>query len=73
MQTIGSIEAAQILGVHRTRINQLIDEGKLSATKIGHSLIFDRRDVERLAEKLKQGNKKRGRGRPSNLSRLANE
>jgi excisionase family DNA binding protein len=73
MQNIGSIEAAEILGVHRTRINQLIDEGKLSGTKIGHSLVFDRRDVERLAETLKKGNKKRGRGRPSNLSRLANE
>lgn len=73
MQSIGSIEAARILGVHRTRINQLIAEGKLSATKIGHSLIFDRRDVERLAEKLKQGSKKRGRGRPSNLARRGND
>ena len=73
MEKIGSVKAAQILGVHRTRINQLMDEGKLSGEKIGHSLIFDRRDVERLAEKLKQGNKKRGPGRPSNLARRGKE
>ena len=39
-------EAAALLGVHRTRINQLIDKGDLVATRIGRAFIIREADLE---------------------------
>jgi excisionase family DNA binding protein len=41
-------EAAEKLGVHRTRINQLIDSGDLPATQIGRSYVIREADLEKV-------------------------
>lgn len=47
---IGATEAAQLLGVSRQRIAQMVDEGKLPATRAGNAFVFARPTVETLAE-----------------------
>ena len=41
-------EAAEKLGVSARRVNQLIDEGKLSAQKIGNSYVINEADLEKI-------------------------
>lgn len=45
-ELIGATEAAQLLGVSRQRIAQLVDEGKLPARRAGNALVFARGTVE---------------------------
>ena len=40
-------EAAEALGVSRMRVNQLINDGKLPAYKVGNAYVIDKADVER--------------------------
>jgi excisionase family DNA binding protein len=45
-ELIGATDAAELIGVSRQRILQLVDEHKLQATKVGKSLVFSRDAVE---------------------------
>jgi len=48
-------EAASVLNVHRTRINQLIDTGKLPATRVGRSYVIREADLEAVRERPSPG------------------
>jgi excisionase family DNA binding protein len=48
-------EAAAKLGVHRTRINQLIDSGDLPATRIGRSYVVREADLEKVKDRPAPG------------------
>ena len=45
------IEAAERLGVSRIRVNQLIDEGRLPAQKVGRSFVIKESDLKFVAER----------------------
>ena len=45
-ELVGATEAANMLGVSRQRIAQLVDEGKLPARRAGNALVFARGTVE---------------------------
>jgi excisionase family DNA binding protein len=47
--------AAALLGVHRTRINQLIDSGDLPATRIGRSYAIREADLEKVKDRPAPG------------------
>jgi excisionase family DNA binding protein len=46
MGLISSAEAAKILGVHITRVQVLIREGRLPAQKIGRTYVVDEADLK---------------------------
>jgi excisionase family DNA binding protein len=46
---------AELLGVHRTRINQLIDSGALPATRIGRSYAIRESDLEKVRDRPAPG------------------
>jgi excisionase family DNA binding protein len=48
-------EAAEKLGVHRTRINQLIDSGDLPATRIGRAYAIRETDLEKVKDRPAPG------------------
>jgi len=48
-------EAAEKLGVHRTRINQLIDSGDLLATRIGRAYVIREADLEKVKDRPSPG------------------
>jgi excisionase family DNA binding protein len=48
-------EAAEELGMHRTRINQLIDSGDLPATRIGRSYVIREADLEKVKDRPAPG------------------
>jgi excisionase family DNA binding protein len=48
-------KAAARLGLHRTRINQLIDSGDLPATMIGGRYVIHEDDLERVKERRPPG------------------
>ena len=48
-------EAAEKLGVHRTRINQLIDSGDLPATRIGRAYAIREADLEKVKDRPAPG------------------
>jgi excisionase family DNA binding protein len=48
-------EAAEVLGVHRTRINQLIDSGDLPASRIGRAYAVRENDLELVRERPAPG------------------
>ena len=48
-------EAADLLGVHRSRINQLIDSGDLPATRIGRSYVIRETDLEKVKHRPAPG------------------
>ena len=48
-------EAAEMLGVHRTRINQLVDSGDLPATRIGRSYVIREADLEKVKDRPAPG------------------
>jgi excisionase family DNA binding protein len=47
--------AAELLGLHRTRINQLIDSGALPATRIGRSYAIREFDLEKVKDRPAPG------------------
>jgi len=57
MKLISSKEAAEKLGVHITRVQVLIREGRLPAKQIGGTYVIDEADLKRVA------NRKPGRPR----------
>jgi excisionase family DNA binding protein len=48
-------EAAEKLGVHRTRINQLIDSGDLPAARIGRAFVIREEDLEKVKDRPAPG------------------
>src|SRR5262245_29678468 len=48
-------DAAELLGVHRTRINQLIASGDLPAQRIGRSYVILESDLELVKERQPPG------------------
>ena len=48
-------DAALLLGVHRTRINQLIDSGDLPAERIGRAYVIKETDLELVRERASPG------------------
>lgn len=46
-----TLEVAERLGVHRTRINVLIQEGRLPATRYGKSFLVKESDLALVAER----------------------
>jgi excisionase family DNA binding protein len=55
-------EAAEKLGAHRTRINQLIDSGDLPATRIGRSYVIREADLEKVKDRPAPGRPKEEAG-----------
>jgi len=49
-ELVGAVDAAEMLGVTRQRVQQLASSGSLPSTKVGKVLAFSRSDVERLAD-----------------------
>lgn len=48
-ELVGASEAAEILGVTRQRIAQLVEEGKVPAQRAGSALVFARSTIEAIA------------------------
>ena len=42
---VGTTEAAQMLGVTRQRVNQMVREGKITGVRVGNAWAFDRADI----------------------------
>lgn len=64
MKLISSAEAARKLGVHITRVQVLIREGRLPAQKIGRNYVINEDDIKlvkdrRLGRPMKQVSKKK--------------
>lgn len=57
-------EAALILKVHRTRINQLIAEGLLPATRIGRAYVVRESDLEKVKGRPRPGRPKKTAKKP---------
>ena len=58
-------EAAEMLGVHRTRINQLIDSGDLPATRIGRSYVIREADLEKVKDRPAPGRPPKDAAKPA--------
>jgi excisionase family DNA binding protein len=61
MGLISSAEAAVRLGVHITRVQVLIREGRLPAQKIGRTYVVDEADLK-LVENRKPGRPRKAQG-----------
>ena len=51
MTTLNTLEAAQVLKVHRNKIEQLINAGAIPAAKVGRAWVMLERDVMKYLEK----------------------
>ncbi len=51
MTLITTAEAAARLGVHRTRVNVLIKEGRLPAQRYGRAYLIDEKDLKLVEER----------------------
>jgi excisionase family DNA binding protein len=49
MKLIGTDKAAEILGIKRRQVQNLVKNGKLPAMKVGRDLILDEDEVRRFA------------------------
>lgn len=54
MKLLTTAEVAERLGVHRTRVNVLINEGRLPAQQFGRAYLVDEKDLK-LVENRKTG------------------
>lgn len=54
MKLLTTAEVAQRLGVHRTRVNVLIKEGRLPAQQFGRAYLINEKDLK-LVENRKTG------------------
>ena len=62
MKLLTTAEVAQRLGVHRSRVNVLIKEGRLPAERFGRVLLVNEKDLP-LVEKRKPGRPIAAKGR----------
>lgn len=51
MKLLTTAEVAEKLGVHRTRVNVLIKEGRLPAQKFGRAYLVDEKDLKLVSER----------------------
>jgi excisionase family DNA binding protein len=51
MKLLTTAEVAERLGVHRTRVNVLIKEGRLPAQRFGRAYLVQERDLELVSER----------------------
>jgi excisionase family DNA binding protein len=58
-EMISVAEAADRLGVHRTRVNQMIDDGLLPATRVGRSYIIRASDLDSVRSRPTPGRPKK--------------
>ena len=63
MKLISSAEAAKTLGVHITRVQVLIREGRLPAKLVGRTYVIDESDLRLVADR-KPGRPRHDRGTP---------
>jgi excisionase family DNA binding protein len=75
MGLISSAEAAEKLGVHITRVQVLIREGRLPAQRIGRTYVVNEDDLKLVRDrkpgrppKAKDDDSKAGRGKPGKKS-----
>jgi excisionase family DNA binding protein len=61
MGLISSAEAAERLGIHITRVQVLIREGRLPAQKIGRTYVVDEEDLKLVADR-KPGRPRKAEG-----------
>jgi excisionase family DNA binding protein len=50
MEIVNTAQAAQVLGITRRRVNALIKEGRLPATKLGRDWAIGQDDLEAFAK-----------------------
>jgi excisionase family DNA binding protein len=58
---IGVVEAAELLGIQRRQVNNLIRDGRLPADKIGNAYIIRRVDLAKVPKNRKPGPKPKGK------------
>ena len=58
-ETIGTAQAARLLGLSEQRVRQLADAGELPSMRTPLGRLFDRGDVEALAEAREQAQRRR--------------
>jgi excisionase family DNA binding protein len=51
MKLLTTAQVAERLGVHRTRVNVLIREGRLPAQQFGRAYLIDEKDLALIAER----------------------
>jgi excisionase family DNA binding protein len=51
MKLLTTAQVAERLGVHRTRINVLIREGRLPAQQFGRAYLIDEKDLKLIADR----------------------
>lgn len=51
MKLLTTAQVAERLGVHRTRVNVLIREGRLPAQQFGRAYLIDEKDLALVAER----------------------
>ncbi len=51
MSLISTIEAAARLGIHQTRVQVLIREGRLPAQKVGRAYVINEHDLKLVADR----------------------
>ena len=66
MKLLTTAQAAEKLGVHRTRVNVLIKQGRLPAQRYGRAFLVEEKDLVLVSERPvgrphKQDNEKPGR------------
>jgi excisionase family DNA binding protein len=66
MKLISTSEAAARLGVHITRVQVLIREGRLPAQRIGRTYVVDEKDLNLVAER-KTGRPRKGESGPAKV------
>ena len=65
MKLISTSEAAERLGVHITRVQVLIREGRLPAQRIGRTYVVDEADLKLVAERKTGRPRKIGSDKPN--------
>jgi len=64
MKLLTTAEVAERLGVHRTRVNVLIQEGRLPAQKFGRAYLVQEKDLQLVSD--------RPIGRPAKATKAPN-
>lgn len=69
MKLISSAEAAEKLGVHITRVQVLIRQGRLPAQKVGRNYVINEDDLK-LVKERKPGRPKKKAGKKSHTRKV---
>lgn len=71
MRLLTTAEVAERLGVHRTRVNVLIKEGRLPAQQFGRAYLVNEKDLK-LVENRKPGRPPKAKDEAGSKSKAAN-